>query len=81
MGWTSEGKQEQGAHSSEVAHAIYGEERYKFYEDGFEDITFGECTPRYPGQERWSDLLGNVAEVKSILDGPVLHGWPTKRMC
>ena len=52
LGWTAAGGQAREAHESELAHAVWLEERTARAEAGLEDVGFIECAPRYPAEER-----------------------------
>ena len=79
VGWTAEGSGEGLAHSSELPHAIWLQERFCAAQraEG-ESFFFGECTPRYPVDAKVTSVLPDHLVLK-IIDGPEFHGWPHKR--
>ena len=84
VGWSNEGHQERGAHSSEKTNIIHNMELFTTMEDGDLDIYYGECTPKYPAKERTEELMqtagGALGTVLVIKDGPEFHGYPSKRV-
>lgn len=79
VAWSSQGRQERGGHSSEMAHHIWSTERFRFMETGFEDIAFIECVPKYPAKEKLGSAMQGLGTIMSLVDGPEHHGWPHRR--
>ena len=77
--WSSEGANQGAAHESEMPLSVWLAERRFMFERGEEDVCFLECTPRFPAQDRLEQVLGDVAHVLSLIDGPEWHGWPHRR--
>ena len=50
LGWTAAGAHLRDTHQSELAHAVWMEERVARAEAGLEDVGFIECAPRYPAE-------------------------------
>ena len=77
--WSSEGLQAQTAHSDDISNSIVVVERQALGKRKREDVAFGECTSRFPVRDRIGKRLPEHRLVW-IMDGPELHGRPTKRM-
>lgn len=79
VGWSSEGHGAGTGHASEVPHAVWLGERKVAMENGFEDVAFVECTPRYPASDKLGSALGKDALIIEVMTGPEYMGWPVKR--
>ena len=77
--WSAEGLNEGSAHESEIPLAVWLAERVSMFESKSEDVAFVECTPRFPAQERLTQVFGELADVFAWTDGPEWHGWPHRR--
>lgn len=77
--WSAEGKGEGAAHESEVPLGIWLAETVFLFEKEAQDVVFLECTPRFPAQERLTEIFKDLAFVFAWHDGPELHGWPHRR--
>ena len=77
--WSSEGLNEGSAHESEIPLAAWLAERVYMFEQKAEDVAFLECTPRFPAQQRLSEVFGALGKVFAWTDGPEWHGWPHRR--
>ena len=80
QGWSREGLGLPKAHFSEVAHAIWLNERKVVMSRDMEDLAFSECTVRYPAVQRYEAAFGDGAKIVSLCTGPELMGWPCKRL-
>ena len=92
LGWTSAGTQARETHESELAHAVWMEERTARAEAGLEDVGFIECGPRYPAEQRLgkengngdndNQGIGDLSHVHSavyVRTGPEYMGHPSTR--
>ena len=61
LGWTAAGAQLRDTHQSELAHAVWMEERVARAEAGLEDVGFIECAPRYPAEQRLGKDISDCA--------------------
>ena len=77
--WSAEGKGEGVAHESEVPLGIWLAETVFLFEKQMQDVVFLECTPRFPAQDRLTEIFKDLAFVFAWHDGPELHGWPRRR--
>ena len=78
VAYSAEGKQERGAHKSELPHSIWASERRQWAQDGREDLFFSECVKRYPVQEKLVDKMKGH-DIKSVVTGPLQRGIPVRR--
>ena len=77
--WSSEGLNEGHAHESEIPLATWLAERVYMFEQKAEDVAFLECTPRFPAQQKLTEVFGALGKVFAWTDGPEWHGWPHRR--
>ena len=76
VAWSTEGSQEQTAHSSGRPHSVWSCERQAFAARGDEHLFFAECTPRYQVQKL---LVGEMPdhEIFNLVTGPETMGSST----
>ena len=77
VGWSSRsvGVQRGTAHGSEIPWAVWAAERQCYADKLLEDVAFAEFPPMFPQERRETPQL----LTKSIITGPEMMGWPTRR--
>ena len=72
--WSSEGSNGRDSTEMEIPSAVHLVERLSFQQAQLEDISFGECTPRYPVTSRIGDYLFAIAET-GLDDRRLAQSW------
>ena len=78
--WSTEGSRKRFAHKSERAHAIWQTQRLMAARLDLEDGFIWECTPCYPFHEKLIVPLSETHEIRRVILGPTLLGYPSNRV-